>query len=164
VSSSQNFQDKKINQKQNNLTHFVLTLCIPHRISSLSNFSLSQTSLASSLSSSNLFIVFSLSLSFSNLFRASSLSFSNLFSFFLCFWITHTQHHGEHQIFSFISLSFSLTQNTIFLILHTSSPFLQNFISVFLTQTFRFVNSFSFLRFFIVYGQECFRKNKLFFV
>jgi len=124
VSSSQNLQDKKINQKQNNFTHFVFTLRIPQRISSLSNFSLflkplslSQTSLTSSLSSSNIFIVFSLSLSFSNLFRASSLSFSNLFSFFLCFWITHTQHHGEHQIFSFFStflfsLFFSRANNT----------------------------------------------------
>ena len=75
----------KKDQKEINFTHFVLTLRVPHTISSLSNFYLPQT------------------------FSSSSLSFSNFFSFFP--WITHTQRHGEHQIFIFISLFLTHTEH-----------------------------------------------------
>ena len=124
---------KKI--KKNSLSHyFHHTLYLPHTISSsFKLLSLSQTSSVSSLSFSNLFIVFSVflkPLQFLLCFSQTSSASSSLSKS-----LTHNTIANTTSLAS--SLSFSLTQNTIFLILHTSLPFLRDFISVFLTQTFR---------------------------
>jgi len=142
-------------KKKKSISHILFSLSVSH-----TQYHLFQTSLSFSNLFNFFFVFFKSFRSLLSLSQTSSELLLSLSQTSLAFSsvsgsLTHNTMANTKS--SALSLSFSFTQNTIFLILHTSSPFFTRLHLCVSNSNIQICELFfSFLRFFIGYDQECF--------